>query len=163
MRDSLQHPPAVAVQTLLVDQLRPADALVPLLELFSLFRTAVVNCLSPLSQCIRVALYKRLIYINTSLSSGFNSILVGFLKSMKPLDGNGGSTQCRTLSENTVNAGLKISFGVCYDHSLDRLSWSLQSCQACQSKMIGTAVPTRICRLSRLGTYSCCQHAGMPL
>jgi hypothetical protein len=32
--NSLQHPPAVAVQTLLADQLRPADALVPLLELF---------------------------------------------------------------------------------------------------------------------------------
>ena len=32
--NSLQHPPAVAVQTLLVDQLRPADALVPLLEPF---------------------------------------------------------------------------------------------------------------------------------
>ena len=32
--NSLQHPPAVAVQTLLVDQLRPADALDPLLELF---------------------------------------------------------------------------------------------------------------------------------
>ncbi len=32
--NSLQQPPAVAVQTLLVDQRRPADALVPLLELF---------------------------------------------------------------------------------------------------------------------------------
>ena len=32
--NSLQHPPAVAVQTLLVDQLRPADALAPLLETF---------------------------------------------------------------------------------------------------------------------------------
>ena len=32
--NSLQHPPAVAVQTLVVDQRRPADALVPLPELF---------------------------------------------------------------------------------------------------------------------------------
>jgi len=30
-------------------------------------------------------------------------------------------------SEDPEKAGLKISFGVCNHHSLDRLSWSLQN------------------------------------